>query len=117
MHGLATTVQESRQEFHRFVTEYAATIGAPVSTESQSSALDGIVDRMAVDPGNVALVPAAWPVPEGHGHSYPCCSAPRDPATTDRPVRSLTPGRRAEPEAERPMTRPKSSPGDLRVAS
>ena len=67
LHGLATTTQASRQEFDRFVAEYAAAIAAPVSTESRNSALDGIVDRMAANPVNVTLVPADWPVPEGAG--------------------------------------------------
>lgn len=64
---LATPQQESRAEFDGFVTEYAAAIGAPTSTASRNSALDGVVDRVAADPGHVTLVPANWPVPEGAG--------------------------------------------------
>ena len=64
-HGLATPGQDSRQEFYCFVTEYAAAIDAPVSTANRNSALGGIVDRMAADPGAVTLVPADWSVPDG----------------------------------------------------
>jgi len=66
-HGLGVPAQKSRDEFSRFVAEYAKSIDAPTSPLTMGSAMDGVVDRVAADPATVTLVPANFNVPEGHG--------------------------------------------------
>lgn len=56
--------QKSRDEFSRFVAEYAKSIDAPTSPLTMGSAMDGVVDRVAADPATVTLVTANFNVPE-----------------------------------------------------
>lgn len=67
--GVAVPPELARQEFARFVTEYAADVGARISTESHASIMEGLVDRVASGPDTVTLVPAAWPLPDGSGYT------------------------------------------------
>jgi DNA-binding transcriptional LysR family regulator len=60
--GLAVPEQPSRAEFAAFICEFAATIGAPTTTETRSAHLDGLVERVGTDA--ITLIPGDWAPPD-----------------------------------------------------
>lgn len=66
-HGLWWPTEPGSPELDRFATDYARTLGVPLSTGGRNLGLNALLEAVRTDPGLITIISEDWPLAPGLG--------------------------------------------------